>query len=69
MTRRQRLLRIVLPILILLLGVVGMRLLVLSRQAPPKLATTHNTTSPTALVDVQTLSSPSTLPRLSCACT
>lgn len=38
MTRRQRLLRIVLPILILLLGVVGMRLLVQSRQAPPKLA-------------------------------
>lgn len=48
MTRRQRLLRIVLPILILLLGVVGMRLLVLSRQAPPKLATKN----PGVLVEV-----------------
>ncbi len=38
MTRRQKLLRIVLPLLILLLGVVGMRLLVHSRQAPPKQA-------------------------------
>lgn len=38
MTRRQKLLRIVLPILILLLGVIGMRLLVQSRQAPPKQA-------------------------------
>lgn len=38
MTRRQTLQRIVLPILILLLGVVGMRLLVQSRQAPPKQA-------------------------------
>lgn len=36
MTRRQKLLRILLPILILLLGVVGMRMLVLSRQAPAK---------------------------------
>ncbi len=36
MTRRQRLIRIALPILILLLGVAGMRLLMLSRQAPPK---------------------------------
>lgn len=38
MTRRQKLLRIVLPILILLMGVIGMRLLVQSRQAPPKQA-------------------------------
>lgn len=38
MTRRQKLLRIVLPVLILLLGVIGMLLLVQSRQAPPKQA-------------------------------